>query len=130
MQPVTKHRLLKAGLLLMVAGASCAYERGYVTEKIVEQAIDEFHERVKTERYHDIYTNADPELRNRVSETELTAKLAEAHRQSGDSEHKAVVFVKDSLSRLLRHGFIRGRELISDADLASSETAISREKFV
>src|SRR4030095_7426517 len=130
MLTITKRRTAQLGLLLLIGCASSSYERGYFTETLVEQSINEFHERLDNERYHDIYANADADLRSRVSEAEFTSRLANAHQQSGDRHGKALVFVKDSLSRFLRQGFRPRRELISHTELASSQIAIGREKFV
>ncbi len=42
---------------------------------IAESAIDRFHSQLAAEKYHDIYNEADEELRNSISEVEFTTKL-------------------------------------------------------
>jgi len=123
-------RFSTCALLVLIGCSSGCFEDNRRTERVLAQAIARFHEQLNDEHYHDIYSQADAELRSRLSEADFTVQLSSAHGQLGKATNKPFVFIKDSLWRSLRRAFGPVRELIPDGELVASDTVVGDERFV
>jgi hypothetical protein len=95
--------------MLLAFVSACAQTASYERETAIEKSLDEFHARMNEEQYQAIYADADPELRNHISEQDFTKRLAEAKERTGKIEGKADVVLKSSVGRKLRQLFPTGR---------------------
>jgi hypothetical protein len=117
-------------MLVLVGSASCSYESKVKTESAVEQSIDRFHDQLNQQQYHEIYAESDPELRSRITETEFTARLLNAHNQLGTVTSKASVMIDDSFWRGLKRAFSGGRERVTHWNFATGDEILANENFV
>ncbi|MGH9906322.1 MAG: hypothetical protein ACRD8U_12165 [Pyrinomonadaceae bacterium] len=116
-------------LLVAIGTAACSYETNRRIQTAVALSVDRFHEQLNSRQFHDIYSQSDLELQNRISEDEFSAQLAAAHEQLGVSTDKAIVIIDDSVWRGLRRAF-SNRERVFHGNLVTSDSVIAHEKFV
>jgi len=123
--------LLCASISLVLIGcASCtSFEAKRKTEAAVEQAANNFHEQLNQEQYHDIYSQADRTLQDRLSEADFTSKLRDAHEKMGPTHNKAIVIIDGSIWRGIRNTFGSRREIISHWNMPDSSVIIADERF-
>src|SRR5712672_935578 len=82
-------------LVALVGCASCAYDEKRKVETALEQWVDKFHDQLNNQQYHDIYSQSDPGLQNRVTEVKFTDQLRDAHDQLGRTSGKSIVIIGD-----------------------------------
>ena len=115
-------------LLVLLSCGSCSYEEKHRIEGIVERAVDKFHTQLNEGKYHEIYEQAYPELREKVTESYFVALLSSAHQQVGSSKGNAIVIIDDSIWRGLRRS-LTSSETVPYASLIGGEVGIGWEKF-
>jgi len=122
-----KRFCLLIGLALLVSCNACSrvpFER----ETAIEKSVDKFHAQMNEEQYQAIYAEADPELRNRISEQDFTKRLADTRARAGRIEGKANVVRESSFRRQLRKLF-SGREIVSHVEITRCDVGSVREQF-
>ena len=116
--------------LLVVACCSSCFESDRQAEKLIARSVTQFHEQLNGELYHDIYSQADADLRSQVSEPDFATQLSTAHAQMGTITSKPLVSIKDTIWRGLRETLGPKRDVIPHFDLVASDTALGNERFV
>lgn len=97
-------RFSSFALLVLIGCSSGCFEDNRRAEKFLAQSITQFHEQLNDEHYHDIYLQADAELRSRLSEADFTVQLSAAHGQLGKTTNEPLVFVNDQ-AKLVSYDF-------------------------
>jgi hypothetical protein len=115
--------------LLAVFSASCTpYEEIEKTESLIEQKIENFHEQMSAEKYHEIYLQADDALHRRISEGDFIKQLTEAHARTGRVSGKPIVIVDQGLKSEL-HNLFSNTQLVTTFQTASCDTGAAFERF-
>ena len=122
--------LLHGLIVLVMIWVSCSsYDEKRKTEAAVEHAVDKFHEQLNQEQYHDIYSQADSTLQNRLSQAEFTSQIRNAHEQLGSTSGKAFVRIDDSVWRGIRRTFGNKREIVNHGNSPGSDVIAANERF-
>lgn len=117
-------------MLLAAVSASCSHQSGGKTEQAVEESVDRFHDQLNQQRFHEIYNESDLELRGRITETEFTAQLLDAHNQLGTVTSKANVIIDESFWVTLKRGIGGRRDHVTHGSIAEGDQIFADEVFV
>ncbi|HEV7683022.1 MAG TPA: hypothetical protein VGO68_12915 [Pyrinomonadaceae bacterium] len=115
--------------LVLVGGSACSPLATQKTETAVEQSIEKFHAQVNAESYAEVYEQADPALRSRVSLEDFTTQLRDVHEQVGPISAKAHVYIDDGVRRAIRRTLNGGWEQVAYGTFLGNEKIIAQEKF-
>jgi hypothetical protein len=126
-----KLRFCLAILIALLVSTSCAsYEEQQKLERVLSQSVERFHEQVNNEQFHDIYSQADSSLQQRVDEAAFTGQLRSAHDQLGTISGKAIVLLTGRALSDLKWAKIFGREqIVSHGEMPNSELINASERF-
>src|SRR5204863_7330719 len=74
---------ISLALVLIVSTPCTTYEEETKIEAALTKSLNHFHEQLNKEEFHDIYSEADTSLRERIDEMAFTSQLKNAHEQLG-----------------------------------------------
>lgn len=126
-----KLRFCLSILIALLVSTSCtSYEEQQKLEKVLSQNVDCFHEQLNSEQFHDIYSQADSSLQQRIDEAAFTGQLRNAHDQLGTISGKAMVLLTGHAMSDLQWSKIFGRaQIVSHAEMPGSELINASERF-
>src|SRR6266481_820135 len=92
-------------VFLIAACCSSCFEGNRKAEQLISKSVTQFHQQLKEEHYHEIYSQADTELQNHIGEAAFIAQRAGEHRHLGMITSKPYVSIKDSFWQEIRKTF-------------------------
>ena len=122
------HLWILLGLLMSAACSS--YEEQRKVESALAQSVNRFHEQLNNEEFNDIYSEADPSLRNRIDEATFTSQLKSAHDQLGKVSARKTFLLSSRAWSDLQWARTFGREQrVSHREMPDSELIQASEIF-
>lgn len=96
-QTMPRLLLLQMVVLVTVTVGGCSVGKG---REVAEQAVNEFHQRLDTEQYDQIYKTASDDFRSGTSQSDSTELFAAVHRKLGKvlSAHQRAFAVNSTLT--------------------------------
>lgn len=107
---------------------ACVFDENRIIEKILAENEIKFHNLYNQEKFYEIYSEADNELKNKFTERQFVSYLEVVKNDVGNIESKPLVWIEDELRDGLKRIFVK-RTTFSTFDLVSTKEAIYREKF-
>ena len=128
---MSKIKLLKLilFLILSVNFLGCAFEENREVENKLTKSVNNFHALFNQEKFNQIYSDADDELKNKFTEQQFVSYL-EVVKENDVEELKQIphVWLEDDLKDGIKRILFK-KTKFSHVELASTEKANYREKF-
>ena len=118
-------------LIALLGSMACSsYEKQQKVEAALSQSVNRFHEQLNNERYGEIYAQADPSLRARITEAAFTAQLKNAHDQMGTLSKESKVLLTSRAWNDLDWSRFWGRaQRVINVDRPNSDLINATERF-
>ncbi len=115
--------------VLSVCFFGCAFEENHQVENKLTESVNNFHALFNQEKFNQIYSEVDDELKNKFTEQQFVSYL-EVVKSNDAKELKQIshVWLKDDLKDVAKRILVK-RTRFSNVELVYTEKAIFREKF-
>ena len=116
-------------LIISICLFGCAFEENREVEKKLTESVNNFHALYNQEKFNQIYSEADSELKNKFTEQQFISYL-EVVKSNDAQELKEIkhVWLEDDFKDGAKRVFFK-RTKFSDVEMIGTEKAIFREKF-
>ncbi len=109
---------------------SCPLDEHHNLERRLEGKIEELHTRLNEEKFAEIYSDANDELKTRQSEIEFNETLKSVKNKTGVIKKGGWVDLPSDYRRYVRLSVNKNEEKIEYKNILFCETGIGLEKFV
>lgn len=116
-------------LFLSISIFGCAFEENREVEKKLTESVNQFHNLFNQEKFEQIYSNADDELKKEFTEQQFVSYL-EVVKNNDVEELKEIsrVWLQDDLKDGVKR-IVFKKTKFSNVELITNDKAIFREKF-
>jgi hypothetical protein len=116
-------------LIISICFLGCAFEENREIEKKLTRSVNNFHSLFNQEKFHQIYTEADGELKNKFSEQQFVSYL-NIVKNNDVRELKQIssVWLGDDLKNGIKR-IVFKKTRFSNLEMVFTEKAMFREKF-
>ena len=119
---------LFAILVFSLCIIGCAFEENREVEKKLTDSVNQFHDLFNKERFEQIYSDADDELKNEFTEQQFVSYLEVVKNDIGEINVKPHIWIDDELKDGVKRILFK-RTRFSSFELISTERAIYRERI-
>jgi len=116
-------------LFLSVSLSGCAFEENREIENKLTNSVSNFHDLFNQEKFNQIYSEADDELKNKSTEQQFVSYLEVVKDNDLDKlKETSHVWLQDDLKDAIKRTFFK-KTKFSNVELVSSDKAMFRERF-
>jgi hypothetical protein len=115
--------------ILCICFLGCAFEENREVENKLTKGVNNFHALFNQEKFNQIYSEADDELKNKFTEQQFISYLeAVKDNDAGELKQISHVWLRDDLKDAVKRVVFK-KTNFSHVELAFTEKAMFREKF-
>lgn len=116
-------------LILLACSFGCAFEENREIEKQLTSSVNNFRAKFNQEKFNQIYSEADEELKNKFTEQQFVNYLKVIKDDNIDNlKETSHVWLQDELKDAIKRIIVK-KTKFSNVELASSGKTLFREKF-